>query len=378
VTGGTFIAHGATPTTPVGIGTFTVARHFQTNSAIFAPFGIGTLTVGGSVSGGSQVVTANPTAPASGFLTTFSAGDLNSATVRADSIGTLKTTGSGAFGLLGSINLSTVAVTGSASTKTGPQAVGTLSVAGDFSDSKLDAPATVGTISIAGRVFSNTLSTRLQAGYAAGSKVTSLSVGAWGQAGSSLTTDLISQSVGTFTLKGNAGRGFVGTADLAFIDLLGASAGVGLGTFTASGTVAKSLFRVSNGDVTSFTALRFSSSDLLVGFRFVKGSDITLTPAAANWTATHKIGTFKTTAPYSSSDVTDSASFADSNVVAAVLGNITLSGINPVTTNATTFGVAFRVSAGLTAQGTVKINGAATSLTPPFPSGQFHYLGLAG
>jgi hypothetical protein len=392
VTGGKFIVKGTTPPprpgvtgVSVGIGTFSVARDFQTNSFLSAPLGITTLTVGGSVASGSQVVTANvnPNAPLSGFLTTFTAGDLNSATVRASSIGTLKTTGNNITvrPLLGSIASSTVAVIGSAKATTGQQAVGTLSVAGDFVDSTLDAPATVGTISVTGRVFSNSSEARIEAGYANGSKLGSLTAGAWGESEKTITTDLVSQAVTTFALKGNTGRGFVGTADLAFIDLLGAAGGVGLGTFTASGTVTDSLFRVSNGDVTSFTVLRFSDSDLLVGFRPVKDDDVTLSPSAANWAATpHKIGTFKTTAPFSAMDPTDSASFVDSDVVAAVLGSLTLSGVNPVATDLTTFGVAFRTSAGASAQGTVKINGSATALTPGATAtdGQFHYLGLPG
>src|SRR5207248_2258113 len=84
----------------------------------------------------------------------------------------------------------------------------------------------------------------LQAGYAGGAKLGSLTAGAWGQAGTSLTTDLVTRAVGTFALKGNAARGFAGTTDLGFVDVLGNAAGVGLGTFTATGTATGSLFRV--------------------------------------------------------------------------------------------------------------------------------------
>jgi hypothetical protein len=378
VSGGTFLAKGATPTTPVGVGTFSVARNFQTNSTLTAPFGITTMTVGGSVSTGSTVVTDNPLTPAAGFLTTFTAGDLSAATVRAGSIGTLATIGSTANGLLGNLAGSTIAVDGVAATPAGLRAIVSLAVAGDFSDSTLDAPGTVGAVSVTGRVVSFASGVNLAAGYAAGSNLGSLSAGAWGQPGSNLSTDLVSQSVGTFKLVGNAARGFAGTAERAFIDVLGAAAGVGLGTFTATGTVTGSLIRVANGDVTSFTALRFASSDLLVGFRPVKGSDLTLPPLTANWSATnHKIGAFTTTAPFSPADVADTASFVDSDVAAAILGNVTLSGVNPVAT-ATAFGVAFRTSAGAAAKGTVKINGAAAALTPPAADGEFHYLGLPG
>ncbi len=99
VTGGTFLVHGSKTATSAGIGTFTVAGNFQQNSVtntpsvLIAPFGITTLTIKGSVSS-SQIVTANATTATSGFLTAFAAGDLNAATVRANSIGTMKATGS--------------------------------------------------------------------------------------------------------------------------------------------------------------------------------------------------------------------------------------------------------------------------------------------
>jgi hypothetical protein len=194
-----------------------------------------------------------------------------------------------------------------------------------------------------------------------------------------LSTDLVTQSVGTFKLTGNASRGFAGTSDGGFIDILGASSGVGLGTFSATGTASNSLFRVSDGDVTSFTIARMISSDLLVGFRFAKADDITATPTAANWTTTnHKIGTFKTTGLFSPADVDHSASLVDSNVIAGKLGAVTISGVHPAALDSTAFGVAFRTSAGAGAAGVVKINGSATALTPPFASAQFNYVGLAG
>src|SRR5262249_4421159 len=147
--------------------------------------------------------------------------------------------------------------------------------------------------------------------------------------------------------------------------------------FTGTGTATNSLFRVSDGDVGSFTVLRFLSSDLLVGFRPVKGSDLTLAPAAANWAATnHKIGSFTTTAPFDAADPTDSASFRDSTVVAAVLGAVTISGVDPTDPTATTFGVAFRTGAGGKAKGQVKKGGV--TLAVGAVDGQFHYLGLPG
>jgi hypothetical protein len=374
VTTGTFLARGATPTAPAGIGTFSVARNFQANSFLKAPFGIKTLTVGGSVNS-SIIATDNPTNPSAGFLTTTTLGELTSSTVRAGNISTFKTIGSVPFVLLGNINASTIAVNSTTPTSP-PLAIGTLSATGDFSDSVLDAPSRVGTISVAGRVTSLSSGTRVQAGYSQfNGGVGTLTAGAWGQPTASRTTDLVSDNVGTFSLKGNTARGFAGTTDLGFIDVLGETGGVGLGTFTATGTASNSLFRVSDGDVNSFSVLRFVSSDLLVGFRPIKGSDISLAPLPANWTATnHRIGSFKTTAPFSATDADDSASFVDSNVVAAILQNVTLTGVNPAATNSTKYGLAFRTTGG--SAGTVIVEGAIAA--PGFVDGQFNFLGLPG
>jgi len=70
--------------------------------------------------------------------------------------------------------------------------------------------------------------------------------------------------------------------------------------------------------------------------------------------------------------------FVDSNVIAGILGSMTISGVNPETLNSTAFGVAFRTAAGAAAAGTVKTNGVAAPLAAPATSGQFNYLGLAG
>ncbi len=376
VVGGTFLAHGATPTKPTGIGSFSVAGGI-TNSVVGSPSGIGSMTVAGDVSS-SSINTENPAAPASGFITSLTVGQMDFASIRAGSIGTVKVTGNASQGLLGNVSSSTIAIDSAATVKGGLQALGSLSVSGDFADSLLDAPESVGSIKVLGRITTVTTGARIEAGYAAGAHLGTLTAGAWGEPGTLVTTNLVTQSVNSFTLVGNTHRGFAGTSDGAFIDTQGASAaGVGLGTFTASGAVTNSLLRVADGDVTSVTVERFISSDLLVGFTFPKADDITVAPTSAQWSATnHKIGSFKTTGAFSATDPIDSAAFQDSDVIAAILGNITLSGVNPADSNATTFGVAFRAAGA--AAGTVKINGSPTALTAPDVNGQFNYLGLSG
>lgn len=378
VTTGTFQANGSagtTPATAVGIGSMSVARFVQSASVVKSPFGIKTLTITGGLFINSQVVTDNPVVPTAGTLGTFTVGEVVQSTIRTGSIGTMKVTGYSPFGFIGSITSSTVAANSTAVTKSGPQAIQSLNLGGDFSDTTLDAAATVGTINIGGRVASNSFEARVLAGYNTGAKLGSLSAGAWGQAAGTLATNLSTRAVGTFALKGNAARGFVGTADRAFIDILGNNAGVGLGAFTSTGTLTNSLFRVSDGDVTSFTALRLRSTDLLVGFRPVKGSDISLAPTAANWSATNrKIGLFKTTATFSATDPENSGSFDDSNVIAATLGTVSISGVDPTDPNSTKFGVAFRATGG--SAGSVSIAGSSKAVG--FVDGQFNFLGLPG
>src|SRR5262249_6769463 len=92
VTSGTITAAGGGAGLP-GIAALSVARNFQTNSVLKAPFGVKTLTVGGSVVGNSQIVADNPSTPTAGALPAVSVGEMNGSTVRGGSIGTLIVTG---------------------------------------------------------------------------------------------------------------------------------------------------------------------------------------------------------------------------------------------------------------------------------------------
>lgn len=371
-----FLAHGTTPTKPAGIDSFTISSALN-SSTISAPSGIKSLTIVG-LQQSSTIVSDNPTTPSAGYISALSVGTMSNSTIRAGSLGAVKVPGSVPFDLLGNVSSSSIAATSGVTVAGATQGLGSLTINGDFLNSSLDVQANVGSINIVGQSISSFTVNRISAGYGAGSKLASFTAGNLSAIGT-IANNLVSQAIGTLTVKGNASRGFVGTLDNAYVDILGSSAGVGLGTFTANGAATNSVIRVNDGDVTSFSILRMVSSDLLVGFRFDQADDITATVTGAQWTATnHKIGTFKTTAPFDSSDVTDSASFVDSNVIAGILGSITISGVNPDTIKSSAFGVAFRTSAGASAAGTVKINGAATALTAPNNAGQFTYLGLAG
>jgi|GEM_PF-6109349 len=370
VANGIFLAHGATPKKPTGVDSFSVAGKFDAGT-LAAPSGIKSVTIGG-LDQNSLIVADNALTPNAGFINALTVGAMSSTTTRAGSIGTVKVTGSVPFNLLGNVSNSLIAAT---LTGTAP-ALGSLSVNGDVVTSTLDVAGNVTSITVTGEVAASSTATRINAGYAVGSKLGSFTAGNMTSSGAG-SASLVSQAIGSINLKGNAARGFVGTTDNAFIDILGSSSGVGLGTFTATGAATNSFFRVADGDVTSFTIARMVSSDLLVGFRFAEADNITATTTGAQWTATnHKLGSFKTTAPFDTADVADSASLVDSNVIAGILGSISVNGVNPDTIKSTAFGIGFRTAAGASAPGTVKVNG--TALTAPSTTGQFSYLGLAG
>jgi hypothetical protein len=183
--------------------------------------------------------------------------------------------------------------------------------------------------------------------------------------------DLTTFSIGSFTVGGNNARPLGATVVGSYFDILGNVKGVGLGTFTATGAVTGSTFNIAAGSATSFSAGRFLNSSLLVGVVLPSPGSILGTPT---WDTTDRaIGTFKTTAAFDPTDVRDTASFAGSKVVAANLGTVTLSGvdpdIDPLTSTAATVGIAFRSQGGK-----VKINGSSTALPAPFALSKFNYL----
>lgn len=371
ITGGTMIVNGATPTKPVGVGSFTVERNV-TSLTFAAPGGMTKMTVGGTMAG-STLNLENAANPASGFLTTLTTSNIDTTNIRVGTGGTWKVNSSPTLFLQGNVGFSTFTVLANATASSGITVLSALTIAGDFFSSTLDVAATVGSATVVGQVAS---AAQLNLGYASGASLKVMNVGTWGTASDGTSSRLASQSIGTFAVKGNVARGLAGFVRLGFFDVLGNAAGVGIGSFTATGTVSDSEFRVSDGDVTSFKVQRFRDSDLFVGFRPNKDNDLT---AAGTWaTVNRRLGLFQTTAPFDATDEADSSSFRNANVVAALLGTVTLSGVKPSATNVTAFGIGFRTAAGAAAQGTVKIHGSGTALTPAFTDELFTYRGLLG
>ncbi len=343
-----------------GIGTITVAR--QVNSTLFRE--------------------ENPLLAGSGKITTLSAGEIVGSSIQANSIGTLKTTANLAlfpyYGLEGNFNTSDVTIT--ALTGTG---LTTFSVAGNMASSTMNIRASLTSFTV-----SQTLSSPFQVD---GSRAPNDSIAAGFSATSSIGTltagsidglDLVTNSLTTLNVRGNAAASLAGSvADSLFTVIGNSGAGkTGIGTVTVTGTVSDTSFNVFNGNVSSVTVGAFTSSALLVGFHAVAADDITEDPVNSAWNPVNcSLSSFKTTGPVvTPSSPALAATFTDSLIVAAKLGTITLPGINttlPDGSPTLTFGIGFRKST--SGSGTATIEGSIR--TPGFNKNNvFFYRGLGG
>jgi hypothetical protein len=205
-------------------------------------------------------------------------------------------------------------------------------------------------------------------------------------------------SIGTFSV-GNPATGFAGNVTASSIKVLASLKGVALGTFMATGSVYQGNFQVTSGNVTSFQCVRFVNSGLFVGYRLVDPlsiADSANNQIGSNWEGNFTLGKLTTTAVSSADPRSDS--FQSAEVVAATLGKLSLSSVNPTPTlpqsipfggnqiaippalaKLATFGVGFRKQGG--AAGSLKVGSTVESpATPPTPTlaPAFFYLGLGG
>lgn len=366
--GGTLLANGASLSgAKSGIDSLTVAGALQSSATVTARSGIGSLTVRGQIAA-SFLTFDNPLdLPASGKVAKVSAGKWVDSTIRANVLTTLQTVPSAidtAFGDFsnGSIAFPAVTVAGSSGAATDPVALTTFSVAEDLSDTAFNIPGGVKTFKVAGTVSDSDLA----AGFATNARIASVTAAAWEN------TDLTTRVLSAMNVTGNTPRAIAGNISDSLLTIMGNSAGVGLGTLLAQGTVSNSTFQVTDGNVTSFTVGKFLDSNLLVGFR--ANSSVDLSAGGIFAPTDHTIGLFKTTQAFDATDP-DSVSFHNSTIVATDLGTITLTGVDPAADRGVLFGVGFEL--GGTA-GTVRLDVGA-GLVPsiaPFTSGAFTYRGL--
>ena len=380
--GSTVYVRGKSIVSGVGIDSFVVNGN-MIGSMVDVANGITTITVGRQVAG-SFFRAENPVAASSGKIGSLSAGEIVGASIQANSVGTLKTTANLALfpylGLQGNFNTSDVTTTALTGT-----ALGTFSVAGNMAASTMNVGGSVTTFAVA-QILSSPL--------ANGSRVAGNSIAAGFNSTSTLGTlsaanisglDLVTNSLTTLAVNGNATAGLAGAIANSLFTVIGNVGTVGIGTATVTGTVAGTDFDVFNGNVTNVTVGAFTSSDLWVGFHAVAANDIhtPLALGAGTWNTTnYLLSTFKTTGPVVSGTTPLSAgTFTDSLVVAGKLGTITLPGIDttiPVGSPTFTFGLGFRASGA--AKGTVTIAGGLRD--PGFrlqaTDPDFFYLGLLG
>ncbi len=397
-------------TTKVDATSITVANTmFGPN--LLAPGGIGALTVGNQLAGTVNTDNASGTLGAIGTLQAgqigifgVSFGTAISATIRAVTIGTLKTVINIPLGADGSMDGSTVTATST----TAAAGIGTVSIASFVTNnaasvtSIFNVPRSVTTFTVGEDV--NTGS-QIGAGYATGSSIGTFTAAAI--TNSVLTARSIAKLnvIGKSLTVTNAAV-LTGNVSNSIITALGNLSGVGLGIVTIKQKVVNSDFNIAGGNVTSFTVGGMFGSHLLVGAHTAGYDNIVATATAANWDTpvsgvTFNLGSFKTTGLFDKTDVSDTANFRDSFIIAQQLGTVAITGLDPNVPAASetsggsptmTFGVAFRGSVGAGPKITVTFSDAGllttqmlvaplTPSSPPAtttPASPFKYVNLGG
>ena len=367
--------------TGAGIAALTINGNIDDGVVINAPFGITTMTVGRQIAG-ALITTENPVTPSSGKLGTLTAGDILDATIAANTIGTLKTIGNLAlfpiFGLQG--NLANSNITAAATSGIG---LGTLSVFGILSNTDINVPANATSITASQGINGG----QIAVGFAATGFTTTASTFA-----PQFTDRRRYQSTHAARQQPDRPdrqrqhRARHRRSDHAVRNhghrKYGAGK-VGIGTMIVTGDMANTNINVFNGNVTSVALGAMDQRALLVGFDAIAANDIDTAVTSGTFSSGNfTLGTFKTSGAATTA-TGPAGTFADSLVVAAKLGTITLPSINTIldpTSPTVGFGIGFRIAAGSTAAGSVTIQGTepASGFQLPGTNANFFYVGLAG
>lgn len=328
-------------------------------SNLSAPFGITSL-VAISITE-SHINTDNPVTGTAGRIGLLQAADIGDKTViRAVTVGALTTVPNFAAGFTGDFDGVDLTVTGFIGPATAPVAVGTIAIAGSVFAGTINVPRSIKSLAIAGTASGLDVA----AGFAANSSIGVLSLG--------------SAAVSTFTSRAIGTMNVTNSFNTNVVTLTGNLAGVALGSFTSPGKVVGTTFNVTGGNVASFITGAFVSSQLFVGVHLPSPGDFTLANQSS-WLSgsAFTLGTFKTTAVFDPANVSATASFRDSFVVAQKLGTIAISGLDPIVPKFSIsflFGIGFRGSKG--AGPTITVNGLAKPVG--FTVGNFIYADLDG
>jgi fibronectin-binding autotransporter adhesin len=331
---------GAGVTPSLAVLSLTVAGNWM-NTPFLTGLGLGSVTIDGVVQDSTITVSSGP-------VESFTAGEWLGSQLWADTIGTFQVRGNAGLGLPGNFTAdgempSVLSVTSAGGS------IANFEVDGNLEGSLVNVLPSVQTFRVLGNVQKDVLAIA----YASGSSIGILDAGVW------QLSNLTTFGVGQWHVSGD----LIGS----LINILGSAGGtMALGAFSAGGAVEQSTFQVAAGDVGSFVAGQFDQSALLAGYRLPRPFDISASPVPESlyWTANLAIHQFETTG--------SSPSFVQSNVAAATLGDVTLSGVAlavPAPTMA--YGVLFRQSAG--PGGPIEVGGQ--TVFPGYQDGQFDYVG---
>lgn len=325
-------ARGADPRTGVGIGPVAAEGDIK-GTRLLAPKGVQSVAAGGEVNDFDAVADFIPDGsaakPTYGRVASLSATSLDNARVRADTIGTVTTGTSAKFRTDGSVRESQfVARDG---TGTG---IAAIRAAGNGSEVEVWAPGKVPEVSFAGGLSTYSV---IGAGYGPTGSLGTLRLG-----GFNFST-VVSRQVTSITVNGRV--------EDSFVNVFGNDRGVGLGSFAATGTVAGSVFDITDGDLTSFSAARFWNSTAQVGARFTRGNTV---DAAVLFNTLRKLGSFRVTNP--SDGTAAGAAFRDSYVAAGNLGTVSITQVATVDPDTELQGVVHSTAG---SAGTVTVAGTA-------------------
>jgi hypothetical protein len=363
--------------TTSGIGQMSIGGNLD-NDTFNVPRGIATLGVTGTIgaTGPDTLDLLNPSSPGASNLGTLTAGAIQSLTLYVNQAGSITTTGN-AVGLNLAVGFGT-SVTGT------PNDIATLSIGGNLSGGTITVQEGIGKFTVAGAYKNGSLAA------------------AYDQPGTGIGTmilgscDSVPMAIGSVSMWSIAGK-----LESSRITILGTNGkGAGIDKFTAGGQVYQCDLQVTGGNVNSFQCSAFVNSGLFLGYRLVDPLTI-IDPlnnqAASNWEGNFKLGSFKTTAVLNTATQATraaTAGFQTSDVVAASLGTISLSGVSPIVNIPPTikvngvaitvpqvlltqaaFGVGFRQSGGTAA---TKFTIAGNTVSVGFGTGAFVYTALNG
>jgi hypothetical protein len=363
--------------TTSGIGQMSVGGNLDSDT-FNVPRGIATLGVTGTIgaTGPDTLDLLNSSSPGASNLGTLTAGAIQSLTLYVNQAGSITATGN-AVGLNLAVGFGT-SVTGV------PNDIATLAVGGNLSGATINVQEGIGKFTVAGAYNNGSLAAAYDQ---PGTGIGTMSLG---------SCDSVPMAVGSISTWSITGK-----LESSRITILGTNGkGAGIDKFTGGGQVYQCDVQVTGGNVNSFQCSAFVNSGLFLGYRLVDPLTI-IDPlnnqASSNWEGNFKLGTFKTTAVLNTATQATraaTAGFQTSDVVAASLGTITLSGVSPIVNIPPTikvngvaiqvpqvlltqaaFGVGFRQSGGTAA---TKFTIAGNTVSAGFSTGPFVYTALNG